>query len=174
MPEAQPLLKLKSGWHRPLLLVHAGASIVALLAGPWQFPAGFRARHPRRHRQLGYAYLLGVVLGGLSGGFVATGSMGGMVTHVGFGLLSLLWLASAFLAWQRIVRGDVNGHQEWMLRNFALTFAAVTLRLWWPLLQALGVSFIESYQTVAWLSWVPNLIAIEIVLQCGRRPQALA
>ncbi len=48
-----------------------------------------------------------------------------------------------------------------MLRNFALTFAAVTLRIYLNVFAAIGVDFSESYPVVAWLAWVPNLILIE-------------
>ncbi len=52
-----------------------------------------------------------------------------------------------------------------MIRNFALTFAAVTLRLWLPAFQAASGSFLDAYRTVAWLCWVPNAIAAEIILR---------
>lgn len=50
-----------------------------------------------------------------------------------------------------------------MIRNYSLTFAAVTLRLWLPALSVAGYSFNDSYMAVAWLSWVPNLIVAEII-----------
>ncbi|MEQ9003518.1 MAG: DUF2306 domain-containing protein, partial [Pseudomonadales bacterium] len=57
---------------------------------------------------------------------------------------------------------DIDGHRRWMVRNFALTFAAVTLRLELGLLTgALGWSFDHAYLTVAWLCWVPNLVVAE-------------
>ncbi len=55
-----------------------------------------------------------------------------------------------------------------MIRNFALTGAAVTLRLWLPALQAASGSFMDAYRTVVWLCWVPNAIAAEIILR-GRK-----
>ena len=53
-----------------------------------------------------------------------------------------------------------------MIRSYALTFAAVTLRLWSPLLEAviqpeLGI---EPYTIVAWLAWVPNLIFAQFII----------
>jgi HlyD family secretion protein len=36
---------------------------------------------------------------------------------------------------------DIAAHRRWMVRNFALTFAAVTLRLWLPSAMASGVAF---------------------------------
>ena len=47
-----------------------------------------------------------------------------------------------------------------MTRSYALTFAAVTLRLWLPELAAI-FPFEAAYQTVSWLAWVPNLLIVE-------------
>ena len=50
-----------------------------------------------------------------------------------------------------------------MVRNFSLTFAAVTLRLWLPGMVISGVSMDVAYPVVAWLCWVPNLILAEML-----------
>ena len=47
------------------------------------------------------------------------------------------------------------------MRNFALTFAAVTLRVYLPTSMALGVPFESAYPLIAWLCWVPNLLVAE-------------
>ena len=51
-----------------------------------------------------------------------------------------------------------------MIRTNALTFAAVTLRLWLPAFIASGADYIEAYTAVAWLSWVPNLLVAEWIV----------
>jgi hypothetical protein len=48
-----------------------------------------------------------------------------------------------------------------MIRSYALTFAAVMLRIYLPLSQVYGIPFEPAYQTIAWLCWVPNLIVAE-------------
>ena len=62
--------------------------------------------------------------------------------------------------------------EAWMVRSFALTFAAVMLRLELPLLAAAGLSFEVAYATVAWSCWVPSLLVVELVLASGRRRAA--
>jgi hypothetical protein len=57
----------------------------------------------------------------------------------------------------------VESHRRWMIRNYSLTFAAVTLRLWIPILMVAGNDFPSTYTTVAWLAWVPNLIVAELI-----------
>jgi hypothetical protein len=46
-----------------------------------------------------------------------------------------------------------------MTCNFSLAFAAVTLRLYVPGAMAAGIAFEVAYPAVAWLCWVPNLVA---------------
>jgi uncharacterized membrane protein len=169
-PEEAPLLRFKEGVYRVALLVHAAAALVALAVGPFQFVAGLRLRFPRAHRRVGYVYFAGVFIGGGVGLFSATGAEGGLPSRTGFFLLGLCWLASAWLALSAIRRGNVAAHRDWMIRNFALTFAAVTLRLWLPALMAAGASFKDAYRTVAWLCWVPNAIVGEFLLHL--RPAA--
>jgi hypothetical protein len=49
-----------------------------------------------------------------------------------------------------------------MVRNFALTLAAVTLRLYMPLMLAiLHWPFPRTYIIVAWLCWLPNFVIAE-------------
>jgi len=57
-----------------------------------------------------------------------------------------------------------------MVRNFALTFAAVTLRLWLPASVASGIGFEVAYPAVAWLCWLPNLLVAERLFNRTRDP----
>jgi hypothetical protein len=45
-----------------------------------------------------------------------------------------------------------------MIRNFSLTFAAVTLRIYQPSSIISGIDFEVAYPVIAWLCWVPNLL----------------
>lgn len=167
-PDTAPLLKQKHGLYRVTLLTHAGAALVALAVGPFQFSDPLRQRRPRMHRQLGYLYFAGVFLGGGAGLISATGAEGGLSARTGFFLLGVSWLATAWVALTAIRRGEITAHRRWMVRNFALTFAAVTLRLWLPALAAATGSFVEAYRTVAWLCWVPNAIVAEFLIASRR------
>lgn len=156
--------------HRALITTHAVAAAVALLLGPWQFLDRLRTARPRLHRILGYVYLvLGVAVGGGSGLLLARHSFGGLVSHIGFGLLALLWLFTGGMAVRAAVARRFADHRTWMVRNFALTLAAVTLRIYLPLGFASGLRFEDFYPVVAWLAWVPNLITAEWWLLRGNR-----
>ena len=65
-------------------------------------------------------------------------------------------------------------HERWMIRSFSLTFAAVTLRLYIPIGMIAGFPFNQAYVAIAWLCWVPNLMAAELFLHFFKtgRPSA--
>ncbi|WP_051776074.1 DUF2306 domain-containing protein [Paenibacillus tyrfis] len=149
------------------LYIHIVTALLALVIGPFQLflePAGMKRRS--RHLLLGYTYVLSITISGLVNLFLAWHATGGWVSGHGFFVLDVLWMAATFMAVHKISINDVQAHKEWMLRSYALTFAAVTLRLWLPLLITLNHgSFAPSYQIVAWLCWVPNLIFIKTLIR---------
>lgn len=153
--------ELRSRIALPLSMHLAGGSI-ALATGAWQLNTHLRTRHPSIHRWIGRVYVAAVLVGGLGAAILAPRSREGMVTHWGFGLLAVAWLGTTVVAYRAIRRRDLASHRRWMLRSYALTFAAVTLRIYLPLSQVLGLPFGPSYQVIAWLCWVPNLLLVEL------------
>ncbi len=148
--------------HRTLITLHATCSVIALVVGPFQFLLGLRGRRPSLHRWLGYFYLtVGVGIGGVSGLLLALTAYGGLVSGVGFALLAGLWLFTGVRALLSVKQRDFELHRIWMMRNYALTFAGVTIRIYLGLFFASGLKFEEFYPALAWLCWVPNLIFVE-------------
>jgi len=144
------------------LMIHVFASALALALGPFQFSVGLRARRPALHRWLGRLYLgVGVLAGGLAGLYLSTYAYGGAVARAGFATLAMAWLATGVLAYAAVRGRDYAAHRRWMLRNYALTFAAVTLRLYLPAGIALRIPFELAYAAIAWACWVPNLLVAE-------------
>jgi uncharacterized membrane protein len=148
--------------HRSLITLHVIGASVALLFGPFQFLSDLRALAPGLHRRLGYAYLsVGVGLGGACGLLLARYAFGGFVSHLGFALLASLWLFTGFRALVAAKQKQFDLHRIWMIRNYALTFAAVTLRIYLGFFFAVGLEFTDFYPSLAWLCWVPNIILAE-------------
>jgi uncharacterized membrane protein len=165
------------------LFVHAFSGGIALLIGPFQFHSGLRDRFPVIHRWMGRIYLTAILLGGLSAFIIAPGIIAGFVGEVGLMLLAALWLWTGLMAYINIRAGNVEVHRDWMTRNYALTFAGVTLRIWLgiligtqiPLLETkyagdFSSLFVEVYRVVMWLSWVPNLVFAEWIINRRRMP----
>jgi len=158
--------------HLTMLLIHIVASMLAIVIGPFQFLPGIRkGRWLKVHRWLGRTYLLSILFGGLSGLYMAQLAYGGSIARLGFTSLASLWLFSGYRAYKHIRSKEIDRHREWMTRNYALTFAAVTLRLWNPLFGAIGIDFTTSYVVVAWLCWIPNLIIAQWMISGSRWSQ---
>ncbi|PEJ45518.1 DUF2306 domain-containing protein [Bacillus wiedmannii] len=161
--------KLSAFWYI-MLLIHITTSIVALVIGPFTLSTRFRERNMNRHRIVGRIYMVGILLGGVSGLYLSFYATGGLVAKLGFGLLSVFWLTSAYQALNRVKNKKIKEHRNWMIRNYSLTFGAVTLRIWLPLFIVLfGIERFElSYAIIAWLAWVPNLIVAELFIRKRR------
>ncbi len=158
------------GW----VLVHATAAGLALLLGPWQFLASVRARRPWLHRLTGRSYLAVCLVGGLTGLVLGWNTATGPLAQGGFTCLAIAWLGANAMGYSAALRRDFVSHRRWMIRSFALTFAAVTLRLYLPISFAPGFSFAVAYPIISWACWVPNLVVAEVWLRTRPNPPALS
>lgn len=148
--------------HTAEILIHVMGAMLAIAIGPFQFlPKSITQRYRKLHRWLGKTYMVGVLLGGVGGLYMAFLAYGGLPAQVGFALLAIAWLFSGYRAYQHIRNREIQLHRQWMIRNYALTFSGVTLRLWLAVFDLGGIEFTEAYVLAAWLSWVPNLIFAE-------------
>ncbi len=146
--------------------LHVGGATMALLFGPWQFFSVFRNAYPMAHRSLGILYIVGCLVGGVSGIHIGFYSPNGPVAAAGFMVLGTLWLGTTGLGLCNIVKGNIATHKRWMIRSFSLTFAAVTLRLLFPPMFAYGLEPATIFSILAWVSWMPNLtIANYFIIQ---------
>lgn len=154
------------------LYLHIVAAALALVLGPAQFSSRLRARARRLHRITGRTYLVSVGLGALAAIAIAPWNAAGIVGLFGFGSLGVLWLWTGSRALRSIRSGDIPAHQAWMIRNYALTFAAPMLRLWLGVLIGVQIAvsggvldpeaaFANAYAAVPFLCWLPNLVVAE-------------
>lgn len=149
--------------HSPIAgYLHFTLSPLALAAGAFQFRKSIRERRPAIHRALGYVYVTSCLLGAISGFVLALYSPSGHIAAVGFALLALGWIATTSAAWHAIRLRRMAEHQRWMIRSYALTFAAVTLRLYLLVAGVIGYGDEPwAYSLIAWICWVPNLLVAE-------------
>ena len=153
--------------HRTALRIHAVCAAIALLTGPLQFLPNLRARHIGLHRALGRVYVAAVLVGWLASIPVGLHAETGGIASAGFLTLGVCWVAITGIALSHVLRGDIRSHRRWMVRSYALTAAAVTLRVYLGTAIALKLPFVTAYSAIAWLCWVPNLAFAELLL---RRP----
>jgi len=156
-------------------LIHMLVAPVALLVGPFQFLSGLRSRYPRLHRISGRIYVGACVIAGGGGLATALHATGGPVAGFGFGLLAVLWIGVTLGAWRAAVQRRFPLHRLLMRLSYAMTFAAVTLRLQIPIGFALGYdSYAAMSPWLAYTSWIPNVIAAAIYSAAIQRRTAVA
>jgi uncharacterized membrane protein len=148
----------------PWIVIHAAGAATALLVGPWQFVPALRRRRPVVHRTLGRVYVAGCATGGVTALVLATGVSTGPIAGTGFAALGTAWITTTTIAVREVLAGRVPAHRRWMIRSFALTLSAVTLRIYLPLTSLIGLDFAISYPVIAWACWLPNLIAAELFI----------
>lgn len=131
---------------------------LALLTGWSQFSRKLRVKKLDLHRNLGKIYVLSALISGICGVYIGFYATGGLVSSLGFISLGIVWLFTTIRAYIAIRKKDVSLHQGMMVYSYAACFAAVTLRIWLPLLTIVLGEFLLAYKIVAWLCWVPNMV----------------
>ncbi|MEQ1922969.1 MAG: DUF2306 domain-containing protein [Pyrinomonadaceae bacterium] len=152
---------------RTAFFVHVYMSTWVLLAGFTQFSAKIRDYYPKIHRGLGYSYALNVLfITGPASLIMAFYANGGMTSKVAFILLAIGWLYFTAMAVVTARQGDFAAHRNFMIRSYALTLSALTLRAWkWSINNSVeGLPPMDVYRAVAWLGWVPNILFAEFLI----------
>lgn len=158
-----------SGWQhhlaeRPLATyLHFTFGPLALFLGGFQFLGRVRTARPSLHRGLGWVYVLACLSAAAGAMPLAIHSEAGPVAGLGFSVLSVIWVYVTLQAVVSARARDFSRHRVWMIRSFALTFSAATLRLYLGVFVALlGWDYSEVYITVSWACWLINLLIVEI------------
>jgi uncharacterized membrane protein len=153
-------------------ILHVTAAPIALATGLFQFLPNIRSRRPHIHRWCGRLYAAAVATAGVAGLILALGSFDRPVAGTGFLILAVLWLGTTGRAVWLAIKGRIRQHRRWMIRSWALTLAAVTLRIYLPFLMGFGqMEYAEASNYVAWACWVPNLIVAELYLRKSRQQE---
>ncbi|WP_264525007.1 DUF2306 domain-containing protein [Flavobacterium sp. N502536] len=153
-------------FYYPIFYVHVYSAIFILFAGFFQFNAAILKKYPATHRNIGKFYVLVVLfLSAPSGFFIGLFANGGLYSKISFTTLSLLWFYFTLKGFSSIKNKNIEQHKAFMLRSFALTFSAITLRFWKVILVYLfQPAPMDVYQIIAWLGWIPNLLIVEYYL----------
>jgi len=144
---------------------HFGIGAFVLLLGPFQFLPRLRARRPALHRWMGRFYVAGCLVSATAALVLAANAVAGPVAQTGFALLAVFWIVSTLTALIKAMQRKFTEHRRWMMRSYALTLAAVTLRLYLPSSLILGVPFATAYPVISFACWVPNAIVVEWLLR---------
>lgn len=147
--------------------LHIGASPFILLAGIIQFNDYLLHRFKKLHRLVGKLYVLLILcISAPSGLVMAFYANGGWPAKISFIILSLLWWFFTWKSFSEIKNKNIPAHRAYMIRSYALTLSAITLRIYTFLFpQFFHINGILFYILVSWLSWVPNLLIAERMIR---------
>lgn len=146
--------------------VHVFLSTITLIAGLFQFSNYILKRYKKFHRAMGYAYVITVIgFAGPSGLIMSFYANGTIWAKTSFVILSVLWITFTVIALVKAKQLKFIAHKKWMIRSFALTLSAITLRLLaFVLPNFVHLNAFEEYTLIAWLSWTVNLVVAEILI----------
>jgi uncharacterized membrane protein YozB (DUF420 family) len=150
--------------------IHVFTCFVCLFAGLTQFSSWLLSNHSNIHRYIGRLYAFNIIFinfpTGLVLAFYANGKLPGKIA---FTILDILWFYFTIMGIKYIKKGDVKRHRENMIRSFALTLSALTLR-GWKIVFINFTAFDNStiYMIDAWLGFSLNLIVAEIIIRYTR------
>ena len=136
---------------------------ISLLTGWTQFSPRIRNNNIALHKKLGKVYIFSVTLSSIAAVYIGFFASGGLPASLGFISLGLIWLYTTLKAYSHIRNKQIVQHQKMMIYSYSACFAAVTLRIWLPLLMIMTGNFITAYTIVAWLCWIPNLVAAYLI-----------
>jgi uncharacterized membrane protein len=153
-------------FYKIAFFTHVYTAMFVLPAGLTQFSAYIRKHYAELHRITGWVYAFTVViLAGPSGFYMGVYANGGMISQIAFCILAVLWIYFTAMAIVRAKQNNFKSHREYLIRSFALTLSAITLRAWKYILVFLFEPRpMDVYHLVAWLGWIPNLLIAEIII----------
>jgi len=155
---------------------HVSISIFALIAGFTQFSNIILKEHRQLHRRMGKLYAYSILTVNFPAAMImAVYANGGIPTKTAFIILDTLWFWFTLQGVVAVKNANMVKHRQYMLRSYALTLSAVTLRLWRLLIASLThIDPGTLYMIDAWMGFVPNLLFAELLICLSVRARRLA
>lgn len=147
--------------------MHVFSIIFALLAGFTQFSNIILKEHRQLHRLMGKIYVYDILIVNFPATMImAIYANGGLPTKTAFVILDCLWFWFTLQAIIAIKNKNIARHKQYMIRSYALTVSAVTLRLWKIIIGGfIHIDPLTLYQVDAWMGFVPNLLFAEWLIR---------
>lgn len=122
------------------------------------------------HKWLGRLYAYNVLLINVPAGLIlAIDANGFLPGKIAFITLDCLWFIFTLKAVLYIKQGNIVQHKEFMIRSYALTLSALTLRLWKQFfVHSTTLDPALIYMLDAWLGFMPNLLIAEWLIYVSR------
>ena len=159
-------IEIHSSYYYIAFFTHVYSSIFVLIAGSIQFSNRIRDKYKSLHRWTGKIYVMLIILFSFPSGLIMSyHANGGWIARISFIVLSLLWFYFTFQAWAKAKNKDFVNHQKFMIRSYALTLSAISLRLFkFIIIYLFETPPMDTYQIVSILGWSFNLFIAEILI----------
>ncbi len=158
--------EIETKYYQIAFFSHVYTSIFVLILGITQFSNTIRSTFSSIHKIFGKLYVFLILLiAAPSGLIMALHANGGVFSKISFSIQALLWFWFTYKAFRYAKNKQWDNHQKFMLRGFALTLSAISLRLFkWIIVSTIELPPMDTYKIVSWLGWVFNLTLVEIYL----------
>lgn len=155
--------------------IHVATSMLPLMAGFTQFAPSLLRKWPVIHRSMGRIYGGSVLfVTGPASLVMAFYANGGLTSRLAFVTLAVLWLGTTAIGWRMALRRNWAAHRDWMIRSYALTLSAITLRAWkYLIVFTFEPRPMDVYRIVAWLGFLPNILLAEWIIRRYRKADPL-
>ena len=159
--------EIKLTYYKLAFFSHVYTSIVIISLGLTQFSRTIRSRFSFIHKLSGKVYVLLILLIGCPSGLImAYHANGGLIPQISFTILTILWFTFTLLAYTAIKKGEYQKHKNFMIRSYALTLSAISLRLFkYGIVSIFELPPMDTYKIVSVLGWIVNLGIAEIVIR---------
>ncbi len=150
--------------------VHVFSSMFILITGFVQFFRASFQRYLKLHRLLGKIYVFLILfVSGPTGLIMAVFANGGIIPQAGFVTLAIAWMIFTYLAYRAIRQKNLKRHREMMIRSYALTLSAITLRSWVFLFSYYDLGYLYTFVLISWIALIPNWLVAEAIIYIKRR-----
>ena len=158
--------EIQLSYYKWAFFSHVFSSIFVILAGFTQFSATLRTHFIQLHRWSGKIYVFLVLfIAAPTGLIMAYHANGGIIAQVSFTILSVLWFYYTLKALLYIKKRNFAKHRNFMIRSYALTLSAVSLRLFkYLLIYFFELPPMDTYRIVSVLGWTVNLAVAELII----------
>lgn len=149
---------------------HVFTAIFALFAGFTQFSAQVRHKYARVHRLIGRLYTYDILIINFPAAMLMAVYANGLLPgKTAFAVLDCLWFWFTLQAVIEVKKGNIKVHKQFMMRSYALTLSAITLRSWKIIISAfVHIDPLHLYMIDAWMGFVPNLLFVEWLIRAKR------
>jgi uncharacterized membrane protein len=150
--------------------VHVFSAIFALFAGFTQFSNVVLKEHRNVHRFIGKLYAYDMLIINFPAAMIMAVYANGLLpSKTAFVILDCLWFWFTYKAVIEIKRKNVIAHKQFMMRSYALTLSAITLRSWKIIISGfVTIDPVHLYMIDAWMGFVPNLLFVEWLIRRKR------